>query len=129
MLEAERKKREDMLRDLSRFFDMLYANPMENNVEELIVVVDSIIPVHVDLDLSSFDEVDRLLALYPFIYQKLVRLFAIYMHTVRKHGREKTPVASKARDYRDAMEELLKVVKLQYEALSRRITVLQERRA
>lgn len=129
MLEAERKKREEMLKDLSQFFDMLYRNPMENNVEELIVVVDSIIPVHVDLDLSSFDEVDKLLSLYPFIYQKLVRLFAIYMHIVRRHGREKTPDATKARDYRDAMEELLKVVKLQYEALSRRITVLQERRA
>lgn len=129
MLEAERKRREDMLKDLSQFFDMLYRNPMENNVEELIVVIDSIIPVHVDLDLSSFDEVDKLLSLYPFIYQKLVRLFAIYMHIVRRHGREKTPDANKARDYRDAMEELLKVVKLQYEALSRRITVLQERRA
>lgn len=129
MADALTQKREEMFKRLSAFFDLVYANPMEHDVHELIVIIESIIPVHVALDINNYEEVDSLLAQYPFIYQKLVRLYAIYMHLVRKNGRAKTEEANKLRDYRDVLEELLKVVKLQYESLSRRFTVLQERRA
>lgn len=86
-------------------------------------------PTHVHLTIDSFTDVDALLALYPYIYQKLVILHAHMVHKVRVYSRSGNQESlGKARDLRDTMEELLKVVKLQYESVSRRITLRIETR-
>lgn len=93
-------------------------------------IVVASLPIHLGLTIDSFDDVDTLLSLYPFIYQKLVVLHAHTVHNVRiftKKGHSDS--LGRARDIRDTIEEMLKMVKLQYESLSRRITLRLESRA
>lgn len=86
-------------------------------------------PTHVNLTIENFNDVDALLALYPYLYQKIVILHAHMVHKVREYSRKGHQESlGKARDLRDTMEELLKVVKLQYESISRRITLRIETR-
>ena len=89
----------------------------------------SMLPVHVGLSIDSFGDVDDLLSLYPYIYQKVVVLHAHMVHRVRIYqAKGYNDKLGKARDLRDTMEEVLRVVKLQYESVSRRITLRIEAR-
>lgn len=114
---------------IDQFFDQIMLDPEKMNIDELIYIIEAIIPVHAKLEIDSFDDVDVLLAVYPYIFQKLVRLYSLFIHKVRVAVQLKdTQKANIFRAYRDPIEQLLKAVKMQYESLSRRVTVNIERR-
>jgi hypothetical protein len=119
-----------MIENIDKFFiELERSRPETYDVDELIVIIESIIPVHVNLLITDYEEVDTLLAIYPYFFQKMARVYAYFSHKVRIASQNKKTVeASNMRNYRDAFEELMRAVRLQYESLSRRITVLSERR-
>jgi len=121
--------RKKMIEQVDYFFNELYKKPEEHDVDELIVLVEAIIPVHAALEIQNFDDVDTLLAVYPYLHQKLVRLYAYFIHRVRVGTQHKDKTyADIMRAYRDPLEQLLRAVRLQYDSLSRRITNQMERR-
>ena len=119
--------RSKITENINKFFEKIDPKPDKFDVLELTVVIESIIPVHVSLEIASYDEVDTLLAVYPYLYQRLVRTYSYFCQQVRVNVKNKT-AATKMRIYRDTLEELLKTIRMQYESLSRRITVFQDRR-
>lgn len=105
------------------FFNKIYIKPETMNVEEIITLIESIIPVHADLEISDHKTVDILLSIYPYLYQKIIKLYAYFIHKVRVGMQSKDKVyADIMRGYRDPLEEIIKAIKLQYDSLSRRIT-------
>lgn len=123
------KDRSLLIEQIDKFFEVIGDKPEGYNLDELITITEAIIPVHADLEVTNYDEVDVLLAVYPYLYQKLVKIFAYFAHQVRIATREKqSHNASYMRSYRDAFEQLMRAVKLQYETLSRRITINIDRR-
>jgi len=120
--------KQEMVQKFDNFFDTLNREGYKKySVEELITIIEAIIPVHVGLEISDFDDVDALLSIYPYLFQKLVKVYAYFVHEVRSHNADRK-YSNDMRSYRDAFEELLKVVKLNYDALSRRITNSIDRR-
>lgn len=118
-----------MVAQIEQFFDQIMADPEKMNIDELVYVIEAIIPVHALLEITNYDDVDTLLAVYPFLYQKMIRLYALFIHKVRVATQMKdTNKANIFRAYRDPLEELLKAIKVQYDSLSRRITNQMERR-
>jgi len=123
------KDRMGMIQQIDGFFEQLGLDPESYNLNELIVIVESIIPVHATLEITNYAEVDKLLAVYPYLYQKLVKVFAYFAHQVRIASREKRSAdASYMRSYKEAFEQLMRAVKMQYDSLSRRITINIEKR-
>ena len=121
--------RNQMIKQIDDFFDKIMIDPEKMDVNELIYIIEAIIPVHAKMEISSYDEVDTLLAVYPYLYQKMIRLYAYFIHKVRVARQLKNMAqANVFMAYRDPIEELIKAVKLQYDALSRRITNEMERR-
>lgn len=121
--------RKKMVENIDSFFDKLQEKPEDYTVDELIVIVESIIPIHVNLSITDYEEVDILLAIYPYFFQKMAKVYAYFSHKVRIASQLKKGIeASNMRAYRDSFEELMRAVRLQYESLSRRITVSLERR-
>ncbi len=111
------------------FFERLGDKPDEYDIQELVTIIEAIIPVHATLEMADQDEIDNLLAIYPFLYQKLSRVYAYFCQMVRiAAGIKDKTYANKMRNYKDAMEQLLKAIKLQYDSLSRRITIYIDRR-
>jgi hypothetical protein len=122
-------KRQEMVKAIDSFFDHINEKPEQFDVDELTALIESIIPVHVNIEVTNYDEIDDLLAVYPYLYQKLIRIYAYFIHKVRIGVQSKDRgYADIMRGYRDPLEVLLKACKLQYESLSRRITNLMERR-
>lgn len=111
-------------------FSHIGKKPEALNTDEMIYVLESVIPVHVDLVITNHDEVDELLAIYPYIYQKLIKIYAYFIHKVREGKQKKLGVihVNTMMGYRDCLEQIIKAVKLQYDSLSRRITNDLERR-
>ncbi len=108
---------------LDKLFGLIQENGVEKYpIDELIILIESVIPVHVKLDITKADDIDSLLSIYPYLYQKLVIMYAQFIHKARTGGSDKRYVAD-MRSYRDAFEQLLRAVKMQYDSLSRRITV------
>lgn len=124
-----KKTRKQLAEEIDQFFNKLGTNPEKYDLDELITIVEAIIPVHVGLEVGDIEDVNSLLAIYPFLFQKLVKIFAYFSHKVRICTQQKKSVdASNMRSYKDAFEQLMRAVKLQYDGLSRRITLLNERR-
>ena len=74
------------------------------------------IPAHDIADLTK-DEAKDLLGWYPALYGRMSRHFCrlLEYYEARKEG--------KVKDLKNAFEQALKVIKFQYDALSRKITV------
>jgi hypothetical protein len=122
------QKRDETISKIDMLFDTLNRDKYTKySVEELINIIESIIPVHATMEITNFDEVDMLLSIYPYLFQKLMKVYAYFIHEVRHRGADKNYVAQ-MRSYRDAFEQLMKAVKLNYDALSRRITLNIDRR-
>ncbi len=122
-------KKQEMVEVIDQFFDHINQKPEQFDVDELTALIESIIPVHATLEITDYDEIDNLLAVYPYLYQKLIRVYAYFIHRVRVGVQSKDRgYADIMRGYRDPLEVLLKACKLQYESLSRRITNFLERR-
>lgn len=118
-----------LCQQVEAFFGSLGDKPEKLRVDELITIVEAIIPIHAGLEIENFDDIDTLLAIYPYMYQKLVKLFAYFSHKVRIQVQRNDKKESDAmRSYRDALEQLMKAVKMQYDGLSRRVTVNIDRR-
>lgn len=89
----------------------------------------SLLPVHVGLSTDNYSDVDGLLSLYPYLYQKIVVLHSHMVHKVRVYSTKNTSSnLGKARDLRDTLEQILRTIKLQYDSISRRITLRVENR-
>ena len=114
---------------ITKFFDKISIKPDDYDIQELVTIIETIIPVHATIEITNFDTVDSLLALYPLMYQKLSRIYAYFSQQVRiAVGIKDKTYADKMRNYKDAIEQLLKSIKLNYDGLSRRITILEEKR-
>jgi hypothetical protein len=112
-----------MIDQIDKFFNKVMEKPEKYPVDELVTIIENIIPVHVSLEITSYDDVDVLLSVYPYFYQKIIRLYAYFIHKVRIGVQNKDKAyADIMRTYRDPIEELISAVKLQYDSLSRRIT-------
>lgn len=119
----------NIVQRIDAFFDKLNEDPERYGAEELVTIVEAIVPVHAILEIQNYDEVDDLLAIYPYLFQKMAKVYAFFVHKTRIYSQEKN-IAKKndAMACRDSFENLMKAVRLQYEALSRRITINLERR-
>jgi len=121
--------KESAVISIDKFFEAISDKPEQYDINELVTIVESIIPVHSTLEISDFGEVDTLLAIYPYLFQKLVKMHAYFAHKVRIYvQKKKSQEANLMRAHRDSFEQLMRAVKLQYESLSRRITLMTERR-
>lgn len=93
--------------------------------EDLRQFVFSMIPTHEDYITMDREYFLYLLGYYPAVYAYLSELFTFMIGEVRSQmelgDRFKTSVA---RDKRDILEQGLKSIKLLYESVSRKITVL-----
>jgi hypothetical protein len=119
--------RQIIAKQLDDLFGLIQETGIERYpIDELVILIESVIPVHVKIGIDMADDVDSLLAIYPYLYQKLVVMYALLIHKARTGGSDKRYIAD-MRSYRDAMEQLLRAVKLQYDSLSRRITVSVEK--
>jgi len=105
-------------------------NVAKLSYEESAVFIDSLIPRHADITMSSFDDVDGMLQLYPYLYQKVSLLHYSLINAVRKlieSNHDKNALGA-ARAQRDIFEQLLRVIKLQYESLEKRMYNLRSTR-
>lgn len=119
----------DIVQKIDQFFDRLNYNPEAYSAEELVTIVEAIIPVHATMEIDSYDNVDTLLAIYPYLFQKMAKIYAFFAHQTRIYSQKKdTSKKNDAMACRDSFENLMRAVRLQYEALSRRITIHLERR-
>ena len=85
-----------------------------------------LIEVHVDYTSLDRERFTYLLGYYPAIYSHLSELYTVLISAVREAvelGDRFT--AARRRDRRDVLEEALKALKLQYDSLSRKITLFQ----
>ena len=117
----------EYIRDVTEIFEQQLTTPDSLEVDVLSELLSSIIPTHVELGVSEHQDVDDLLSVYPYIYQLMSKAYAKMIHKVRT-AVSRSAEASDARNYRDVYEQFLKVIRMQYDSLSRRITNLQEHR-
>ena len=85
--------------------------------------------VHIHIDMTTMDDEKfvYMLGYYPAIYNYFSELYTFCIGQLRKNQKldDKMRI-NEARDKRDLMENLMKDVKLQYDSLSRKITVFQD---
>jgi hypothetical protein len=83
------------------------------------------IKLHVDYVALDVEKFTYLLGYYPAIYNYFAELYTYLIGEVRKAMELGDKFkATRLRDKRDILEETLKSTKLQYESISRKITVL-----
>lgn len=105
------------------------ANILSVSGERLRVEMFKLAEQHVDyLDMNK-DKFVFLLGYYPSIYSYVSELYTFMIDKVREAKKaapspEKHDVVDGRMDKRDILEQVLKVVKFQYDSLSRKITVL-----
>ena len=90
-----------------------------------------LISVHVDYITMDQDKFVYLLGYYPAIYNYMSELFTFQIARVRERTEFGDKFgAAQARDKRDILEQALKSCKMQYDSLSRKITIFtaEERR-
>ncbi len=96
-------------------------------LEELRKYCFSMIELHVDYVSLDVPKFTYLLGYYPAIYNHFAELYTFLLGRVRAYtdaGNRFT--ANRMRDKKDILDEVLKSVKLQYESVSRKITILAE---
>lgn len=83
------------------------------------------IELHVDYVSLDIEKFTYLLGYYPAIYTHFADLYTFLLSRVRAYSDAGNKFqASRTRDKRDILEEALKAIKLQYESISRKITIL-----
>ncbi len=115
---------------VAQLFDGVFAGkPEDQALMDIIEWFDGIIPIHAKITADDYDDIDTLFAVYPYIHLKLTKLMSYFVHKTRiaRQNKQKNDETI-MRAYRDVVEFYIKTLKMQYESLSRRITVLQERR-
>ncbi len=105
--------------------DVTTLNILEVDIEDLREYSFAMIQLHVDYLSLDKDKFLYLLGYYPAIYNHFAELYTFLIGKVRDAtDRKDHSSASKYRDKRDILEMALKSTKLQYESISRKITIL-----
>lgn len=105
--------------------ELTTKNLEEISLEDMRTHIFSMIDLHVDLISVDADKYAYLLGYYPALYNYVAELYTYQIAKVRDYVEISDKFrAAKARDRRDILEEALKSIKLQYESLSRKITLL-----
>lgn len=95
------------------------------SLEDMRSHIFAMIELHVDLTEINVEKYAYLLGYYPAMYNYVAELFTHQIARVRDYVEVSDKFrAARARDRRDILEEALKSIKLQYESLSRKITLL-----
>lgn len=98
---------------------------MDLSLDEIRKICFSLVPTHEDKLFLDRDEYVALLGRYPAIYQYLSEIYVYLIARVRAYSEAKNSLKKmQAMDRRDCLEQILKVVKFQYDGLSRKTTVL-----
>ena len=84
-----------------------------------------LIELHTDYVDMQHEKFLFLLGYYSAMYQYFSELYTYLIGRVRHHSKQKTGGVDNVRDKRDMLEQILKVTKMQYDSLSRKITVLE----
>jgi hypothetical protein len=105
--------------------ELTTKNIDEVSLEDMRSHIFGMIELHVDLTEIDRDKFGYLLGYYPAMYNYVAELFTHQIARVRDFTEIGDKFrAGRARDRRDILEEALKSIKLQYESLSRKITLL-----
>lgn len=100
-------------------------NVMDLSLDEIRKICFELVPTHENSLQIDLGEYTRLLGEYPAIYQYLSEIYVYLIARVRAFTEAKNPLKKiQAMDRRDCLEQILKVVKFQYDGLSRKATVL-----
>lgn len=100
-------------------------NVTEIPTEDLRSFCFDMISLHVDITSMDSEKFVYLLGYYPAIYNYFAELYTFLIGEVRKSTELNDKFrTARLRDKRDILEETLKSTKLQYESISRKITVL-----
>lgn len=97
-------------------FELDFKQAFNTKYEDLMTAIYDAIPAH-DIDDMCKEDTVKLLGYYPKLYTTLSRHFSMLLMVVQPR------VYDSAYFMREAYEQALKVVKFQYDALSRKITV------
>lgn len=101
------------------------GNVLAVDFDEMRTTLFSLIKTHEGSNVIDRDRYVELMGRYPALYQYFSELYTFLIGKVRDYSELKDPFRkAKAMDKRDCLEQLLKVVKFQYDALSRKVTVL-----
>lgn len=96
------------------------------SLDELRQNIWRLIDVHVDYVSLDKEKFTYLLGYYPAIYSYIAELYAYMIHLVRANMELKERFkVQQCRDKRDILELAMKSLKLHYEGLSRKITILR----
>lgn len=100
-------------------------NVMDLSLDEIRVMCFSSIPTHEKSLTIDPQEYTRLLGLYPALYQYYSEIYTHLISCTRAFTEAKNVVGKiKAMDRRDCLEQVLKVIKFEYDGLSRKTTIL-----
>lgn len=100
-------------------------NIMDLSLDEIRKICFGVVPTHHEATVIDTEEYTRLLGLYPALYQYFSEIFVHLIACVRKFSQAKNTINKlKAQDRKDCLEQVLKVIKFEYDGLSRKTTVL-----
>ena len=100
-------------------------NVMDLSLDEIRDICFGSIPTHEKSLVIDHEEYTRLLGVYPALYQYFSEIYVYLIARTRAFAEAKNTVGKiKAMDRRDCLEQILKVIKFEYDGLSRKTTVL-----
>ena len=101
------------------------SNVMDLTLDEIRTICFNMVPTHENTLQIDLQQYVYLLGQYPAIYQYLSEIYVYLVARVRAFSEAKNSLKKiQAMDRRDCLEQILKVVKFQYDGLSRKATVL-----
>lgn len=99
-------------------------NVMSLSLDEIRKICFELVPTHEQSVIFDQQEYLALLGQYPAVYQYLSEIYVYLIARVRAFSEAKNSLKKiQAMDRRDCLEQILKVVKFQYDGLSRKTTV------
>lgn len=101
------------------------SNVMDLSLDEIRDICFGLVPTHDKSLTIDVEEYTRLLGQYPALYQYFSEIYVYLIARVRSFSEAKNTLGKiKAMDRRDCLEQVLKVIKFEYDGLSRKTTVL-----
>lgn len=101
------------------------SNVLAADFDEMRTTLFSLVRTHEGSNVMDRQLYVDLMGRYAALYQYFSELYTYLIGKVRDYAELKDPFRkAKAMDRRDCLEQLLKVVKFQYDSLSRKVTVM-----
>jgi len=98
---------------------------MQKGLDEIRIALFSVLEPHAELIYLNNAEYVRLIGEYASLYQYASELYVHCISLVRSYSEQKElHLKAQAMDRRDMVEQYLKAIKFQYDALSRKVTVI-----